>query len=228
VERLNPNFNRMFLQHKGTIKVPQNQELNQNSYLQNRKNELKKLGATDAQLTVFSTHRAAHNTSGNVQIDYLTVDGKTVLYTPKQQTEVFDVWGNFVSFDKPFVRVRYTPEHIERNGNTNKYTQPPSSGIHAYFTALFQTYLNPHTRTHQSDFSTIYIVEGEFKAFAMCAMGLPTIGISGINSGVIAKNAAGKTRNDLRTDNTTTERTKFVAHTAKFLPEIRIFNHTPS
>ena len=97
----------MILQHKGTIKVPQNQELNQNlvdnSYLQNRKTELKKLGATDAQLTVFSTHRAAHNTSGNVQIDYLTVDGKTVLYTPKQQTETFDVWGNFVLF-KHFIK----------------------------------------------------------------------------------------------------------------------------
>jgi len=229
VKRLNPNFNRMFLQHKGTIKVPQNQAFNENlvnnSYLQNRKNELKKLGATDAQLTVFSTHRAARNTSGNIQIDYLNVDGKTVLYTPKQQTEVFDVWGNFVSFDKPFVRVRYTPEHIKTNGNTKKYTQPPGSGVYAYFTALFQTYLNPHTRTHQSDFSTIYVVEGEFKAFAMCLQGLPTIGLGGINSGAIAKNAAGKTRNDLRTDNTTTttERTKFIAATAKFLPEIQSF-----
>lgn len=212
----------MILQHKGTIKVPQNQELNQNSYLQNRKNELKKLGATDAQLTVFSTHRAAHNTSGNIQIDYLTVDGKTVLYTPKQQTETFDVWGNFVSFDKPFVRVRYTPEHIKTNGNgnTNKYTQPPGSGVYAYFTALFQTYLNPHTRTHQSDFSTIYVVEGEFKAFAMCLQGLPTIGLGGINSGAIAYDANGNTRNDLRNE---IERTKFVAHTAKFLPEINEF-----
>jgi len=229
VERLKPINRIMFIKHKGTNNVPQNQAFNENlvnnSYLQNRKNELKKLGATDAQLTVFSTHRAAHNTSGNIQIDYLNVDGTPVLYTPKQQTETFDVWGNFVDvIPKPFCRVRYTPEHIKTNGNTNKYTQPPSSGIHAYFTALFQTYLNPHTRTHQSDFSTIYIVEGEFKAFAMCAMGLPTIGISGINSGVIAKNAAGKTRNDLRTDTTTTtERTKFVAHTAKFLPEINEF-----
>ena len=217
----------MILQHKGTINVPQNQELNENlvhnSYLQNRKSELKRLGATDAQLTIFRTNRAAHNTSGNIQIDYLTVDGKTVSYTPKQQTETFDVRGNFLSFTKPFCRVRYTPEHMERYGIKHKYTQPPSSGVHAYFTALFQTYLNPHTRTHQSDFSTIYITEGEFKAFAMCLQGLPTIGLSGINSGVIAKNAAGNTRNDLRTDNTTTEHTKFVAHTAKFLPEINEF-----
>ena len=217
----------MILQHKGTKKVPQNQELNENlvhnSYLQNRKSELKRLGATDAQLTIFRTNRAAHNTSGNIQIDYLNVDGTPVLYTPKQQTEVFDVWGNFVDvIPKPFCRVRYTPEHIKKNGNTNKYTQPPGSGVHAYFTALFQTYLNPPTRTHQSDFSTIYVVEGEFKAFAMCAMGLPTIGISGINSGVIAKNAAGNTRNDLRTEHTT-EHTKFVAATAKFLPEINEF-----
>ena len=222
MERLKPINRIMLFKHKGTIKVPQNQELNQNSYLQNRKNELKKLGATDAQLTVFSTHRAAHNTSGNIQIDYLTVDGKTVLYTPKQQTETFDVWGNFVSFDKPFVRVRYTPEHIKTNGNgnTNKYTQPPGSGVYAYFTALFQTYLNPHTRTHQSDFSTIYVVEGEFKAFAMCLQGLPTIGLGGINSGAIAYDANGNTRNDLRNE---IERTKFVAHTAKFLPELQNF-----
>ena len=220
----------MILQYKGNTNLPKNQEFNENlvnnSYLQNRKNELKKLGATDAQLNhAFTIHRAAHNTSGNVQIDYLTVDGTPVLYTPKQQTETFDVWGNFVSFAQPFCRVRYTPEHIERYGVKHKYTQPPSSGIHAYFTALFQTYLNPPTRTHQSDFSTIYITEGEFKSFAMCAMGLPTIGISGINSGVIAKNAAGKTRNDLRTEHTehTTEHTKFVAHTAKFLPEIQEF-----
>lgn len=216
----------MFLQHKGTTNVPQNKELNENlvnnSYLQNRKNELKKLGATDAQLTVFSTHRAAHNTSGNVQIDYLTVDGTPVLYTPKQQTETFDVWGNFVSFAQPFCRVRYNPEHIERYGNTNKYTQPEGSGVHAYFTALFQTYLNPHTRTHQSDFSTLYLVEGEFKAFSMCVQGLPTIGIGGINSGVIAHDANGNTRKDLHTEHTT-EHTKFVAHTAKFLPEIQSF-----
>ena len=117
--------------------------------------------------------------------------------------------------------MRYNPEHIERYGVKHKYTQPEGSGVHAYFTAFFQTYLNPHTRTHQSDFSTLYLVEGEFKAFSMCAMGLPTIGISGINSGVIAKNAAGNTRNELRND--TTERTKFVAHTAKFLPEIQSF-----
>lgn len=216
----------MILQHKGTINVPQNQELNENlvnnSYLQNRKSELKRLGATDAQLTFFRTNRAAHNTSGNIQIDYLNVDGTPVLYTPKQQTEVFDVWGNFVDvIPKPFCRVRYTPEHIKKNGNTNKYTQPPGSGVHAYFTALFQTYLNPDTRTHQSDFSTLYIVEGEFKAGAMCAMGLPAIGLSGINSGTTAQNEAGKTRAELRSD--TTEHTKFVAHTAEFLPELQNF-----
>ena len=211
--------------YKRQINVPQNQELNENlvhnSYLQNRKSELKRLGATDAQLTFFRTNRAAHNTSGNIQIDYLNVDGTPVLYTPKQQTEVFDVWGNFVDvIPKPFCRVRYTPEHMEREGKTHKYDQPPGSSVYAYFTALYQVFINPTTRTQTSNFETIYIVEGEFKAKAMCVKGIPTIGIGGINSGAKAYDVNGNTRKDLRNE---IERTKFVAHTAEFLPEIQSF-----
>lgn len=222
----------MFIKHKGTNNVPQNQVFNEifvkkNSYLNSRKNELQSLGATDAQLNqAFTIHRAAHNTSGNVQINYLDSTGQPMYYTPKQQNETFDVWGNLVLSDVqlPFCRVRYSPEHITQYKPAGKYTQPPGSGVKAYFSALWLTFINPDTRTHQSDFSTLYLVEGEFKAGAMCAMGLPTIGLSGINSGTTAQNEAGKTRAELRND--TTEHTKFVAHTAEFLPELQSFIQT--
>jgi len=216
----------MINSHKGTQKNVLNQIfVKQNSYLNSRKNELQSLGATDAQLNqAFTIHRAAHNTSGNVQINYLDSTGQPVYYKPKQQNETFDVWGNLVLSDVqlPFCRVRYSPEHIKQHQPKGKYTQPEGSGVKAYFSALWLTFINPDTRTQTSDFSTIYIVEGEFKAGAMCAMGLPTIGLSGINSGVIAKNEAGKTRAELRND-TTTEHTKFVAATAEFLPELQNF-----
>ena len=223
----------MFIKHKGTNNVPQNQVFNEifvkkNSYLNSRKNELQSLGATDAQLNqAFTIHRAAHNTSGNVQINYLDSTGQPVYYKPKQQNETFDVWGNLVLSDVqlPFCRVRYSPEHITQYKPAGKYTQPEGSGVKAYFSALWLTFINPDTQTHQSDFSTIYITEGEFKAGAMCAMGLPTIGLSGINSGTTAQNEAGKTRAELRND-TTTEHTKFVAHTAEFLPELQSFIQT--
>ena len=127
----------MFIKHKGTNNVPQNQVFNEifvkkNSYLNSRKNELQSLGATDAQLNqAFTIHRAAHNTSGNVQINYLDSTGQPMYYTPKQQNETFDVWGNLVLSDVqlPFCRVRYSPEHITQYKPAGKYTQPPGSGV---------------------------------------------------------------------------------------------------
>ena len=52
------------------------------SYLQSRLQPLSLLGATSSQLApAFALHHQSKNTSGNIQINYLTAKGESVTYT---------------------------------------------------------------------------------------------------------------------------------------------------
>ena len=65
---------------------------------------------------------------------------------------------------KPFGRVRLDKPEADR-----KYTQRVGSGVHPYFPALPGLEAQPD----------LVIVEGEFKAIALCEAGVRAIGISG-------------------------------------------------
>lgn len=191
------------------------------SYLQSRLQPLSLLGATHHQLApAFALHHQSKNTSGNIQIKYLTAKGESVTYT--HCVTKTDTLGNerVLSVVYPFNRVRFSPQHISQYNPKGKYTQPEGSGTHIYFTALYQVFINPKTKTHSSNFDRIYVVEGEFKAWTMCLAGLPTVAISGISSGTIAYDANGNTRKEVREN----ELTPFFAlKSAEFKPDLQAF-----
>ena len=199
------------------------QAVQQQAYLTKRQNELRTFGATDEQLKQsFAIHRAAHNTFGNVQINYLDFRGLPLYFTATQQEpEAFDVW------QEPFVRVRHSDKFTQIYADAPKYTQPTGSGSQPYFTALWLFFLNKDTAKYEPNFEHIYITEGEFKAFALCSLGIPAIGISGINNGTIAYNAANQTRREFRADvlnyaKFTTERAEFLPLIADFITEYKV------
>jgi predicted ATPase len=178
----------------------------QQAYLTKRQNELRTFGATDEQLKQsFAIHRAAHNTFGNVQINYLDFNGKPLYFAT----------------DEPFLRIRHSDTFLRLFSSSPKYTQPKASGSQPYFTALWLFFLNKDTAKFEPNFEHIYITEGEFKAFALCSLGIPAIGISGINNGTIAFNANNQTRREFRADEL--NYAKFTTERAEFLPLIAEF-----
>lgn len=184
----------------------------QQAYLTKRQNELRTFGATDEQLKQsFAIHRAAHNTFGNVQINYLDFNGKPL----------------FFETDEPFLRIRHSDKFLRLYSSSPKYTQPKASGSQPYFTALWLFFLNKDTAKFEPNFEHIYITEGEFKAFALCSLGIPAIGISGINNGTIAFNANNQTRREFRADELnyakfTTDRAEFLPLIAEFIAEYKV------
>ena len=199
------------------------QAVQQQAYLTKRQNELRTFGATDEQLKqAFAIHRAAHNTFGNIQIKYLDFRGLPLYFTATQQEpEAFDVW------QEPFVRVRYSEQYLRTYTDAKKYWQPKGSSSTPYFTALWLFFLNKDTAKYEPNFEHIYIVEGEFKAFVLCSLGIPAIGIPGINNGTIAFNANNQTRREFRADELnyakfTTERAEFLPLIAEFIAEYKV------
>ncbi|MBO7652837.1 MAG: hypothetical protein J6S84_09050 [Bacteroidales bacterium] len=99
---------------------------------------------------------------GDIQINYVTPDAQVIMYDN----------GNKNNPLRHFFRKRYQNPPADR-----KYWQPPKTETIPFSTPeIVRTYLaGEETRT-------LYVVEGEFKAFAMSKMGLPTFGIGGIQN----------------------------------------------
>jgi hypothetical protein len=71
------------------------------------------------------------------------------------------------------VRLRIVPPYRDRRGNTVKYLQPKRSGVRLFFPLA--TMASVVTGT-----TPVYLVEGERKSLAAAQLGLPSVGISGI------------------------------------------------
>ena len=96
----------------------------------------------------------------NIAINYLSPDGGVVFYNH----------GNNQTRD--FQRIRYE-DPSKHNGH--KYHQEKGTEMIPFSTpALIEAYKS------KKKLKTLYVVEGEFKAFAMSMMKLPTFGIGGI------------------------------------------------
>ena len=97
---------------------------------------------------------------GDIKINYLCQDGTVVDYSH----------GNVQTRD--FCRIRYADP--EKHGG-HKYFQEKGTEMQPFFTpAVIEAY-----RKRQA-LKTIYVVEGEFKAFCLSMNGIPSIGIGGI------------------------------------------------
>ena len=101
---------------------------------------------------------------GDIAINYIALDGKVVTYEDGRKIRAFR-------------RTRYQVPVELPDGKEKKYDQPSGSPVFAFVTPeLLRRYKNgEETRD-------LYIVEGEFKAFAMSNFGLPTFGIGGIHN----------------------------------------------
>jgi hypothetical protein len=97
---------------------------------------------------------------GNIRFLYLMPDGSPVEYLHDNKTE------------RQFYRTR-----LKQPVNDQKYSQPPKTEVYPFITPIII-----EAFTQVKDFDTLYIVEGEFKAFAGYLAGLHTIGIGGIHS----------------------------------------------
>ena len=142
------------------------------SYLKER---LKKLNITDK----LNTYKAVgedgvhgmnfkfftETEKGDIAINYIALDGKVVTFL-KDGKKL-----------RTFSRTRYQVPVELPNGKEKKYDQPTGSPVVAFVTPeLLKRY---KTGEETRD---LYIVEGEFKAFAMSNFGLPTFGIGGIHN----------------------------------------------
>ena len=104
---------------------------------------------------------------GDISINYLTPGGQVEYYNH----------GNVQT--RRFSRIRYAePEkHKNKKGKPQKYFQEKGTESIPFSTpAVIQCFKN------KKPLKTLFVVEGEFKAFALSMMGQPAIGIGGIHN----------------------------------------------
>lgn len=108
--------------------------------------------------------------------------GIAIAYTDIEGRTIFDK-------EKPFERIRLASPYKNKEGKTTKYLSPKGAATYPYLTAL----ANAPTTTQEQN--TLFITEGEFKAFfGVQKLGLPFVGLGGISlTAQTDKNEIGKT-----------------------------------
>jgi superfamily II DNA/RNA helicase len=79
------------------------------------------------------------------------------------------------SFSEIFTRIRQNANNPkakrDKDGKIIRYIQAANSGVHLYFTGIVDFGI--------TDFSRVFFVEGEFKAYKLCSLGICAVGIGG-------------------------------------------------
>lgn len=110
----------------------------------------------------------SENANGDIAIGYLDPEGFEYTY--------FDEGVNQGRQIKSFSRIRHSNPKTDRNGRKVRYSQPPKTETFPFITpAVINAF-----RQRKLENDTLYIVEGEFKAFRLSMEGVPCIGIGGI------------------------------------------------
>ncbi|WP_375563404.1 DEAD/DEAH box helicase (plasmid) [Bernardetia sp. OM2101] len=112
--------------------------------------------------------------------------GISIRYTDIEGETIFDKIDNEY---QPFERIRLAKPYRDAVGKTTKYLSPKGASTYPYLTALAHA---PETVQRQK---TLFITEGEFKAFfGVQKLGLPFVGLGGISlTAKTEKNENGKT-----------------------------------
>lgn len=115
--------------------------------------------------------------NGNIEIRYVTADGSRMTFKKKDSR-----------YKPGYSRTRYkTPFPDKKTGKLIKYHTPSGATIRPFLNGIVKFFPD-------GDIETLYLTEGEFKAFMGCKYGIPTIGLSGIHSyGHAIKNEEGFT-----------------------------------
>ena len=104
---------------------------------------------------------------GDIEINYLTPDGSVEYFNHgRNQTRRFSR-----------IRHAHPEQHPDRDGKPSKYHQPPDTETFPFCTP---TVIDAYRKA--TELKTLFVVEGEFKAFSLHLMGLPAIGIGGVQN----------------------------------------------
>lgn len=106
--------------------------------------------------------------NGDITINYLDPEGFVYEYFDGEKNEGHNI--------KAYTRTRYANPKTDRNGRQVRYAQPPKTGTFPFITPT----VIEGFRKKKLENDTLYIVEGEFKAFRLSMEGVPAVGIGGI------------------------------------------------
>lgn len=128
--------------------------------------------------------------------------------------------GNTYDFINPKTQTSeiYTRERrlkgwdTDKEGKCRKYLSPYGSSQIPYFTGLYKFFKDV------KDFDTVYLTEGEFKAYKACQLGVPTIGLTGIWAFAQGIDKEGRTRRECKELNLDFDFEKY-----RLLPELDQF-----
>lgn len=116
--------------------------------------------------------------------------GFSIVYTDPEGKPI--LWDSPDFGNIPFTRLRFAPGLEKRNqetGKSQKYDVLKGSKTYTYFPGIVKYF-----HGQADNITTIFITEGELKAFAASKAGIPTLGVSGIfNFGKTEKDQEGKT-----------------------------------
>lgn len=138
----------------------------QDSYLRQRLSELNITEAANVYKVVTLEGRTIDfeffkaDDDDNIEIHYLTPSGEIINYDDNKKL-------------RPFFRTRFKKPTIPKR----KYYQPQGTEAIPFSTP---TIINAYKK--QEKVKTLYVTEGEFKAFAVSNFGLPCFGIGGIHN----------------------------------------------
>ncbi len=171
------------------------------SYLETRLNAFPELSDQLAKLLYSSDY------FDNIVFNYIGFDGKKQTYIKNDALEIFT--RKRIKNPKP---------------NKPKYISDKGSGSKIYFTPFYYIFINPETRLFNIDsFDIVYVVEGEFKALALCLAGIPAIGLGGIEGATLSLNKDGHTKAEfkkLKGEGLINKDAKFFTASTTFLPEL--------
>ena len=107
----------------------------------------------------------------DIRIHYHDLDGMP-MFSTRKRTSSFHASSEFT---EAHYRLRLNPNKV--TPDSPKYIQPRGTKLRPYLNGLLQFYSDAMHRIE-----TVYLSEGEFKAFVGCMHDVPTIGAGGINA----------------------------------------------
>lgn len=135
------------------------------------KKRMHSIGITDTAQHCFKVEVEFPGSSYNQPIFAPTPNGDVQISYPCLYGGAEKIEGT----DTDFCRIRFKPENIQEGGF--KYFQPKESGKHVFFPpAIIKKFEN------KTKIETLYITEGEFKAYSGALHGLDIVGLGGKDS----------------------------------------------
>lgn len=158
------------------------------SYYNDRISPFRKLGLTpEMEKMAFSTDE-----DGSIHIHYLDgiVGTPIMIHFERNNTLKYDGHPDqnySAGYDINYTVVRDANPRPNYKGKLKKYKNPTGTGIKIYMSAFFLCFIHSDAPYRIKRHKKLIVVEGQLKAWALCLVGIPAIGITGLTGALIAK-----------------------------------------